>query len=71
MAFIVRRLIFYVVAAWVALTINFFIPRLMPGNAVESIMAKFPNLQPSAYRAIEAMLGVGHPGSICTSTWRT
>ena len=64
MAFIVRRLIFYLVAAWVALTINFFIPRLMPGNAVESIMAKFPNLQPSAYRAIEAMLGVGHPGSL-------
>ena len=64
MSFIVRRLIFYLVAAWVALTINFFIPRLMPGNAVESIMAKFPNLQPSAYRAIEAMLGVGHPGSI-------
>ena len=64
MAFIIRRLIFYLVAAWVALTINFFIPRLMPGNAVESIMAKFPNLQPSAYRAIEAMLGVGHPGSI-------
>jgi len=63
-SFIVRRLIFYLVAAWVALTINFFIPRLMPGNAVESIMAKFPNLQPSAYRAIEAMLGVGHPGSI-------
>jgi len=63
-AFIIRRLIFYLVAAWVALTINFFIPRLMPGNAVESIMSKFPNLQPSAYRAIEAMLGVGHPGSI-------
>jgi peptide/nickel transport system permease protein len=64
MSFIVRRLIFYVVAAWVALTINFFIPRLMPGNAVDAIMAKFPNLQPSAYHAIEAMLGVGHPGSI-------
>jgi peptide/nickel transport system permease protein len=64
MSFIVRRLIFYVVAAWMALTINFFIPRLMPGNAVQSILAKFPNLQPSAYRAIEAMLGVGHPGSI-------
>ena len=64
MSFILRRLIFYVVAAWVALTINFFIPRLMPGNAVESIMAKFPNLQPSAYHALEAMLGVGHPGSI-------
>jgi peptide/nickel transport system permease protein len=64
MSFILRRLSFYVVAAWVALTINFFIPRAMPGNAVQAIMAKFPNLQPSAYNAIEAMLGVGHPGSL-------
>jgi peptide/nickel transport system permease protein len=69
-SFIVRRLIFYAVAAWAALTINFFIPRLMPGNAVESIMAKFPGtLQPSAYRALEAMLGVGHPGSIWHQYW--
>ena len=64
MKFILRRLAFYAVAAWVALTLNFFIPRLMPGNAVEAIMSKFPNLQPSAYRALEAMLGVGHPGSL-------
>jgi peptide/nickel transport system permease protein len=64
MSFILRRLAFYAVAAWVALTINFFIPRAMPGNAVQAIMAKFPNLQPSAYKAIEAMLGVGHPGSL-------
>jgi peptide/nickel transport system permease protein len=64
MSFILRRLAFYVVAAWVALTINFFIPRAMPGNAVQAIMSKFPNLQPSAYKAIQAMLGVGHPGSL-------
>jgi peptide/nickel transport system permease protein len=69
MSFIVRRLIFYVVAAWVALTVNFIIPRLVPGNAVESIMSKFTNLQPSAYRAIEAMLGVGHPESIWQQYW--
>jgi peptide/nickel transport system permease protein len=64
MSFILRRLVFYLVAAWVALTVNFFIPRAIPGNAVQSIMSKFPNLQPSAYRALEAMLGMGHPGSI-------
>ena len=64
MAFVVRRLAFYVVAAWVALTVNFFIPRAMPGSAVQDIMAKFPDLQPSAYKALEAMLGVGHPGSL-------
>jgi peptide/nickel transport system permease protein len=65
MSFILRRLGFYVVAAWVALTVNFFLPRLVPGNAVEAIMAKFPGtLQPAAYHAIEAMLGIGHPGSL-------
>jgi peptide/nickel transport system permease protein len=64
MPFILRRLAFYVVAAWVALTANFFIPRLMPGNAVEAIMAKFPSLQPSAEKAIEAMLGTGHQGPL-------
>jgi len=64
MPFILRRLAFYVVAAWVALTANFFIPRLMPGNAVDAIMAKFPGLTPSAEKAIEAMLGTGHQGSL-------
>jgi peptide/nickel transport system permease protein len=70
MSFILRRLVFYVVAAWVALTLNFFIPRAMPGNAVEAVMAKFPGtLQPSAYRALEAMLGVGHAGSLWHQYW--
>jgi peptide/nickel transport system permease protein len=64
MSFIARRVVFYLAAAWVALTINFFIPRAMPGNAVQSIMGRFHDLQPSAYRALQAMLGVGHPGSI-------
>jgi peptide/nickel transport system permease protein len=64
LSYIIRRLAFYFVAAWVALTANFFLPRAMPGNAVQSIMAKFPSLQPSAYHALEAMLGVGHPGSL-------
>ena len=64
MSYIIRRLAFYLVAAWVALTANFFLPRAMPGNAVQSIMAKFPNLQPSAYRALEALLGVGQTESL-------
>jgi peptide/nickel transport system permease protein len=69
MPFILRRLAFYIVAAWAALTVNFFIPRAMPGNAVQAVMSKFPNLQPSAYKALEAMLGVGHPGSIWHQYW--
>ncbi|MGH9104820.1 MAG: ABC transporter permease [Acidimicrobiales bacterium] len=69
MRFIVRRLAFYAVAAWAALTVNFFVPRFMPGNAVEAIMSKFPNLKPSAAKALQAMLGVGHPGSIWHQYW--
>ena len=69
MKFILRRLAFYLVAAWVALTLNFFIPRAVPGNAVEDMMSKFPNLQPAAYRALEALLGVGHPGSLWSQYW--
>jgi peptide/nickel transport system permease protein len=64
MAFLARRLGFYVVAGWVALTLNFFLPRAMPGNAVQDIMSKFPGLQPSAAKALQAMLGVDHPGSL-------
>ena len=69
MPYIIRRLVFYLVAAWVALTVNFFLPRAMPGSAVQDIMSKFPNLQPSAYKALEALLGVGHPGSIWSQYW--
>jgi peptide/nickel transport system permease protein len=65
MRFLLRRLAFYLVAAWVAVTANFFIPRAVPGNAVQAIMSKFPGqLTPAAFDAISAMLGVGHEGSL-------
>ncbi len=67
--FIIRRLGFYVVAAWAAVTVNFFIPRAMPGNAVDTMMAKFQNLQPSAQKALEIEFGVGHHGGLIHQYW--
>ena len=32
MRWLIRRSIFYVFALWVAITLNFLLPRLMPGN---------------------------------------
>jgi peptide/nickel transport system permease protein len=64
MQFILRRLAFYLVAAWVAITANFFIPRAMPGDAVDAILAKLPNLLPPARKALEATLGQGNQGSL-------
>ena len=69
MPFIVRRLGFYAVAAWAAVTVNFFIPRAMPGNAVDVMMAKFQNLQPQALRALEIQFGTGHQGSLLHQYW--
>ena len=69
MPFIVRRLVFYLVAAWVAITVNFFIPRVMPGNAIDTMMSKFPMLPPSAQKALEAEFGVGHQGSLLHQYW--
>lgn len=40
MRFLARRIGFYLVTAWAAVTINFFIPRLMPGNPVEILVAR-------------------------------
>jgi peptide/nickel transport system permease protein len=37
--FLARRGIFYLVTPWAAATINFLIPRLMPGNPVEAQLA--------------------------------
>ncbi len=57
MPFILRRLAFYVVAAWVAITANFFIPRAVPGNPAEIILSKYPDLTPTAFKALEQMIG--------------
>lgn len=38
LAFIVRRFGFYLVTAWVAVTLNFIIPRLMPGDPGQQLL---------------------------------
>lgn len=39
MAFLLRRLVFYLAAFVVAATINFFLPRLMPGDPIQKMFA--------------------------------
>ncbi|MBA2277928.1 MAG: ABC transporter permease [Chloroflexia bacterium] len=40
MNFILRRLGFYLVAAWASLTLNFFLPRFMPGDPATALFAR-------------------------------
>ncbi|WP_165989701.1 ABC transporter permease [Streptomyces sp. YIM 98790] len=61
MRYYARKLGFYLVALWAALTLNFFIPRMMPGNPVDTLMAKLQQrggtVDPAARRSYELLLG--------------
>jgi peptide/nickel transport system permease protein len=60
MRFALRRLGFFVVTLWAAVTLNFFLPRLMPGNPALAMMAKFHGrLSGRALNALEVIFGVG------------
>ncbi len=58
MRYILRRLGFYLIAAWVSLTLNFFIPRLMPGDPASAMFARFKGmLNPEAMAAMREAFG--------------
>jgi peptide/nickel transport system permease protein len=57
--FVVRRLGFYLLAAWAALTLNFFLPRLMPGDPATALFARFRGrLGPEALEALRQTFGL-------------
>jgi peptide/nickel transport system permease protein len=59
MRFILQRLGFYLLAAWAALTLNFFLPRLMPGDPATSLFARFRGqLRPEAMQALREAFGL-------------
>ncbi|MBD8059338.1 ABC transporter permease [Cellulomonas sp. JH27-2] len=59
MRFFVRRIIFYAITLWAAITINFFIPRVMPGDPVQAaIAAGGGTISPDAIPALQALFGI-------------
>jgi peptide/nickel transport system permease protein len=58
--FVLRRLGFFVVTLWAAITVNFLIPRLMPGNPALAMMSRYRggHINPQALQALEIAFGV-------------
>ncbi|MGA2432950.1 MAG: ABC transporter permease [Acidimicrobiales bacterium] len=55
---ITRRLGVYIVTAWVAITVNFLLPRLMPGNPIQTLIGKLEsNVTPAEIRSIRLSFG--------------
>jgi peptide/nickel transport system permease protein len=61
---ILRRLAFYLLAAWSAVTLNFFLPHMLPGSALQAVLASIRSapITPDELRALEAEYGVGNKG---------
>jgi peptide/nickel transport system permease protein len=57
--FILRRLGFFAITLWAAITLNFLLPRLMPGNPAEAMMAQFKGrVSGQALKALEIAFGI-------------
>src|SRR5579871_4555924 len=68
MRFVIRRLGFFLVTLWAAVTLNFLIPRLMPGNAAVAMMARYRGrVNPEALHALEIAFGVNSHQSLASA----
>jgi len=56
--FLASRAAFYLFTLWAAITINFFLPRMMKGDAVTQYLSRNRNVSPEAADALRALLGL-------------
>ena len=68
MPYFARRIGFFVVTLWAAVTLNFLIPRLIPGDPAEQIIRQLvgqsANIDPAQIRAVQVMLGIDTDQSV-------
>jgi peptide/nickel transport system permease protein len=59
MRFLLRRALFYLVTAWAAITINFLLPRMLPGDPVQAMIARFQGrLSTDAIASLYVLFGL-------------
>ena len=59
MRYLWRRIALYSIAAWTVISLNFLIPRLMPGDPASALFARFKGkLKPEAMAALKQSLGL-------------
>ncbi|MDR2975183.1 MAG: ABC transporter permease, partial [Propionibacteriaceae bacterium] len=61
MRILLRRLAFYIITAWAAISLNFVLPRIMPGDPVTNMVERFRGrLTPQAIQALRVLFGQEH-----------
>jgi peptide/nickel transport system permease protein len=70
MRFVLRRSGFFLLTLWVALTLNFLLPRMMPGNPALAVIGKFKGgITPQALKALDAEFGLNAHQSLLSEYW--
>jgi peptide/nickel transport system permease protein len=67
MRHLIRRLSIYLLAIWAAITLNFFLPRLAPGNPAEVVFQRLQQhgaASPDTLHALEAEFGINTTDSL-------
>lgn len=65
MRFLLQRLAFYLFTVWAAITINFFLPRLIPGDPVRSLIARYQGqLSADAIDSLYVLFGLDQERSL-------
>jgi peptide/nickel transport system permease protein len=65
MRFVLRRAGFFLLTLWAAVTLNFFLPRMMPGNPAVAMVAKFRGkISGQELQALETIFGVNSGQSL-------
>jgi peptide/nickel transport system permease protein len=68
--YFLRRLGFYLFTLWAAITINFFIPRMIPGNAVDSLLAqRRGEVDSQAVQSLNILFGLDKHQSLASQYW--
>lgn len=68
--YILKRIGFYLSIFWAAITLNFILPRLMPGNAASAVMARAQGqINPQALKALELAFGVNTSENMWQQYW--
>lgn len=65
MAAILRRIQFFLLTLWAAVTINFILPRMMPGDPVSAMLARYHGrINPQSMKALEVAFGLNNHESV-------
>ncbi len=67
MRYLTRRFGLFFITLWAALTVNFIIPRVMPGNEAQAVLGTLHNVNPAALHALEVQFGVDTHQSLVSS----